>query len=134
MQDEQKPTAGLNDYLANERTFLSWIRTGVAIMAFGFVVSKFSLFIRQLSVLTGHQLIFGFKGYAMFTGSIILLIGAVIIPLSYYRYLQITRQLNHGQYTNNTRLPLILTVLVSSITLALLIYTIATAAESLSIK
>jgi len=34
------------EHLANERTLLAWMRTSIAIMAFGFVVVKFSLFIR----------------------------------------------------------------------------------------
>jgi len=36
-------------HMANERTFLSWIRTSVGIIAFGFVVEKFSLFVKQMS-------------------------------------------------------------------------------------
>jgi len=35
-------------HMANERTFLAWIRTSIAIMAFGFVVEKFGLFLRQV--------------------------------------------------------------------------------------
>lgn len=35
------------DHMANERTFLAWIRTSIGIMAFGFVVEKFVLFIKQ---------------------------------------------------------------------------------------
>jgi len=35
--------------MANERTFLSWIRTSIGIMAFGFVVEKFGIFIKQFS-------------------------------------------------------------------------------------
>ena len=35
------------NHLANERTFLAWIRTSVGLMAFGFVVVKFSLFVKQ---------------------------------------------------------------------------------------
>ena len=34
------------DYLASERTFPAWIRTGIAIMAFGIVVVKIPLFIK----------------------------------------------------------------------------------------
>jgi uncharacterized membrane protein YidH (DUF202 family) len=37
------------DYLANERTFLAWIRTAVTIMAFGFVVARFGLLLRELA-------------------------------------------------------------------------------------
>jgi putative membrane protein len=37
-------------YLAAERTMLAWLRTGIAIMAFGFVVARFGLFLRVLQV------------------------------------------------------------------------------------
>src|SRR5260221_11451363 len=39
-----KPVADLRDYLAEERTFLAWIRTGIALMGFGFVVARFGIF------------------------------------------------------------------------------------------
>ena len=39
-----------SDHAANERTFLAWVRTGIAIMSFGIVVEKFDLFIRALAV------------------------------------------------------------------------------------
>ena len=35
-----------SDHAANERTFLAWVRTAIAIMAFGFLVEKFDLFVR----------------------------------------------------------------------------------------
>jgi len=37
------------DHAANERTFLAWVRTAIAIMAFGFLVAKFDLFLRIAS-------------------------------------------------------------------------------------
>ena len=40
----EKPAADLRDYLAEERTFLAWIRTGLTLMGFGFVVVRFGLF------------------------------------------------------------------------------------------
>ncbi len=36
-------------YMAAERTFLAWIRTGIALMGFGFVVARFGLFLRELT-------------------------------------------------------------------------------------
>jgi putative membrane protein len=41
-----------SDHAANERTFLAWVRTAIAIMAFGFLVQKFDLFLR----IAGHTL------------------------------------------------------------------------------
>ena len=38
-----------SDHAANERTFLAWIRTGIAVIAFGFVVEKFNLFMAVLA-------------------------------------------------------------------------------------
>jgi putative membrane protein len=38
-----------SDHAANERTFLAWVRTAIAVMAFGFVIEKFDLFLRALA-------------------------------------------------------------------------------------
>jgi putative membrane protein len=43
-----KPAGDLRDYLAEERTFLGWIRTGIALMGFGFVLARFGIFLEQL--------------------------------------------------------------------------------------
>ena len=48
---EKTQRAGLSDYLAAERTLLAWIRTGLALMGFGFVVARFGLFLQQLQVM-----------------------------------------------------------------------------------
>jgi hypothetical protein len=37
-------------YMAAERTFLAWIRTGIAFMGFGFVVARFGLFLREIAL------------------------------------------------------------------------------------
>jgi len=36
---------GYGDHAANERTFLAWVRTAIAVIAFGFVIEKFNLFV-----------------------------------------------------------------------------------------
>ncbi|KAA0129612.1 DUF202 domain-containing protein [Chryseobacterium sp. SN22] len=45
MTNEKNNTS---DHLANERTFLAWLRTSVALMGFGFILVKFSLFLNRL--------------------------------------------------------------------------------------
>ena len=42
-------------YMAAERTFLAWIRTGIALMGFGFVVARFGLFLRELTIAGTHD-------------------------------------------------------------------------------
>ena len=53
-----KGSGKTTDHLANERTFLAWMRTSIGIMAFGFVVVKFSLFIKQISLILGKKMSF----------------------------------------------------------------------------
>jgi putative membrane protein len=43
---------GYSDHAANERTFLAWVRTGIAVIAFGFVVEKFNLFVIAMASAT----------------------------------------------------------------------------------
>jgi putative membrane protein len=115
------------EYLANERTFMAWIRTGIAIMAFGFVVAKFSLFIRQLGLITQtNNLTFIHKGYSSFVGLIILCIGAMIIPVAYYRYKQVNAQITYGNFSENYFLPTALTLMIAIVSLSLIVYLIAT--------
>lgn len=47
MQDRNR------DHLANERTYLAYLRTALAFIAFGFVIARFSLFAREISVVAG---------------------------------------------------------------------------------
>ncbi len=49
---EEQKSAKVRDlrvHMANERTFLAWVRTSIGIMAFGFVVEKFALFMKKLA-------------------------------------------------------------------------------------
>jgi len=49
----EKPAADLRDYLAEERTFLAWIRTGLTLTGFGFVVARFGLFLEVMQINRG---------------------------------------------------------------------------------
>lgn len=41
-----------SDHAANERTFLAWVRTGIAVIAFGFVIEKFNLFVLTMATVS----------------------------------------------------------------------------------
>jgi putative membrane protein len=51
---------GYSDHAANERTFLAWVRTGIAVIAFGFLIEKFNLFVLAMATTNspdaGHRL------------------------------------------------------------------------------
>ena len=48
---------GYSDHAANERTFLAWVRTGIAVIAFGFVVEKFNLFVLAMASSTSVEVV-----------------------------------------------------------------------------
>jgi uncharacterized membrane protein YidH (DUF202 family) len=81
-----------SDHMANERTFLAWIRTSVAVMAFGFVVEKFALFIKQLSSflekpgLPQSHMIPSLHGYSSVVGILLVGLGALMGALAFIRY------------------------------------------------
>lgn len=118
---EEKLFKNTSDHLANERTFLAWIRTGVGIMAFGFVVVKFSLFVKQLSIILGKQYVIQSKGYSAFIGIILVAVGTMTSILAYVRYKKTEKQINQNTYQSSSLLISILTGFIF-LTSALLIW------------
>ncbi len=114
--------ARASDYLANERTFLAWIRTSIAIMGFGFVVVKFSLFIKQLSFVLGKQATTPGKGYSSEIGIFLVALGAVMALLAFVRYRNIQKQLGSNSYFPSIFLSVLLTVCIIIISLLLIVY------------
>ncbi len=92
-----------SDHLANERTYLAWIRTSVGIMAFGFVVVKFSLFVKQISLLLGKANIIQSRGYSAIVGIVLVAVGTITAILSYIRFKQTEKQLKQGNYNHSCR-------------------------------
>lgn len=111
-----------NDHLANERTFLAWVRTGIAIMGFGFVVVKFSLFIRQLSIALNEEVILPEKGYSSVIGILLVGIGALSVVLAFLRYRSIERKLLNHAYYPSFRLSMMLTLAMLVVAILLIVY------------
>ncbi len=113
------------EHLANERTLLAWIRTSVGIMAFGFVVVKFSLFVRQISVLVGkdHALP-PQRGYSAIIGILLVAVGAVLLLFSYIKHKQTEKQLDNDEFKSSSKLVLALTITIIAISVLLILYLI----------
>ena len=118
--DEKRNNA--SDHLANERTFLAWIRTSIGIMAFGFVVVKFSLFVKQISMILGKENIIHSKGYSGILGIVLVAVGTVTAVLSYVRYINSEKQINEGYYKHSSLLITVLTAFIFLVSVLLIVY------------
>lgn len=90
--------ASLSDYLAAERTLLAWIRTGLALMGFGFVVARFGLFLQRLQVLEGggegqHL------GLSLWFGTALIVAGVLVNILAGWHHVRLIKSLDAGETT-----------------------------------
>jgi len=74
------------DHAANERTYLAWIRTAVALVGLGFVVERFDLFVQYLGASTGAGQ--PGDGLVRLAGLALILFGVVVLAVSTARYLR----------------------------------------------
>lgn len=80
-----------NDHAANERTYLAWLRTGIAIIAFGFVLERFDIFIHTVVLSLGHTPPPGVPHAGREVGVIFVLVGVIAIATSIRRFHVTTR-------------------------------------------
>lgn len=88
--------ASLSDYLAAERTLLAWIRTGLALMGFGFVVARFGLFLQQLALVRGGEPKQSF-GLSLWFGTALIAAGVLVQVLSGIHHLRLVQRLRRGE-------------------------------------
>ena len=111
------------DHLANERTFLAWIRTSIAIMAFGFVVVKFALFVKQIGlVVTDNIDVFPNRGYSAIIGIVLLGVGILMALLSHFQYKRNERDLLSNTYHPSSKISTLFTFVIILVGLLLIIY------------
>lgn len=84
------------DHLANERTFLAWVRTSVAIVVFGFAIGRFAIAMRQLTAFQGH--VSRTTGLSVWMGMIAILAGVVMMIAGLTRYRKTRAQLDEGKF------------------------------------
>jgi len=84
------------DHLANERTFLAWVRTGAAIVVFGFAIGRFSIALRQLTALQGHPV--HRSGLSVWMGAISIVLGVVLVVAGLVRYRKTRERLDAGTF------------------------------------
>ena len=125
MDNNNKPL--INEHLSNERTFLSWVRTGIGIMVFGFVLVKFSLVVNQLPANFFQDSVIPKNGFTIFIGIALVITGALMIFLSYWKYRQTNRELIQGKYMYSSLLLTVLTVIIFIMSIVIIAYLIMAA-------
>jgi putative membrane protein len=84
------------DHLANERTFLAWVRTSVAIVVFGFAIGRFAIAMRQLTEFQGRSS--RTTGFSVWMGMSAILAGVVMVGAGLMRYRKTRAQLDEGKF------------------------------------
>ena len=114
-----------SEHAANERTFLAWVRTGIAVIAFGFLIEKFNLFIQATAISTSaaatHRLQLGRLSGSLgqYDGVALIFMGLALIVFQTARFARTGRLLDdaepHAATSERTELILsaVLVLLVS---------------------
>ena len=82
-------------YFAAERTLLAWVRTGLAMMGFGFVVARFGLFLREMAAVQAvspprqHQ-------FSLWVGTTLVVVGVAVNLCAAVKHWQTVRRLEKG--------------------------------------
>jgi putative membrane protein len=86
------------DHLANERTFLSWVRTGVAIVVFGFAIGRFAIAIRQWMAIQGSGHVVPTSGVSVWFGTAAIFGGVLVCLAGLVRYRRTHDQIDSGNF------------------------------------
>jgi putative membrane protein len=114
-------------YFAAERTFLAWIRTGLALMGIGFAVSRFGLFLRQITAAESHLPANPHTtGLSLWSGVALVALGVIVTLTAALRHVQLIHQLNTGTWQPGkiSRDAILLGLLLAAIGIGMAIYLI----------
>ena len=119
-----------SDHAANERTFLAWLRTGLAIAAFGFVIEKFNLFVAMMaesipsSTAAAGALDRVFGPVGQYGGIVLMIIGIVIIAMSGVRFVKATHEIDSAEIRSmsGVRIEIVLSGVLAILATGLCIY------------
>ncbi|MCY7275986.1 MAG: DUF202 domain-containing protein [Phormidesmis sp. CAN_BIN44] len=107
------PVDRQREHQANERTFLAWVRTSIALIGFGFAIARFGIFLRQLELTLTQQepQVHSFLS-SEHLGVSLVVFGIVTIALAAWRYNQVFWQIERGNYRPDRSIVWLMTAVV----------------------
>jgi putative membrane protein len=113
------------DHSANERTFLAWVRTAIAVMAFGFLVERFDLFLKLAAPsLAGRSLSVPGQRFGNAAGLALIILGTAIVAIAAARFLTTAKAIDSEATLPGlgSRFDLALAILLGLLGCALFVY------------
>ena len=116
------PERKASEHLANERTFLAWVRTSIAVIGLGFVVARFSLWLRELGIQLTGRFRFSRWSTSLPIGETMMAFGALLSALAAWRYHVVNREIERGVVSTDRWLVGLVAVLLGILTAAMMVY------------
>jgi putative membrane protein len=92
-----------SDHSANERTFLAWVRTAIAVMAFGFLVEKFDLFLEVAAPsLAGRTLSLPGQKFGNLAGLALIVLGTAMVGIAAVRFVRTAKNIDQKELRPGT--------------------------------
>ena len=111
----------VTDHLANERTFLAWVRTALAIMAFGFAVERVGLALREMGIKSSLIPAFSIH-YSALVGVALVIFGIAVLIFALINFLTVRSAIDNKEFHPQARFSIVLIVVTTIIGLILLVY------------
>jgi putative membrane protein len=116
-----------SEYLANERTFLAWIRTSIAVMSLGFVVAKFGVWLRELATQLAPQTPIHSTGLSLPIGVAMMAMGGALAVLAAWHYHLVNLAIERGEVRANRGLIVTVTAGVALLAVIMIVYLLVAA-------
>src|SRR6266478_6008876 len=123
---KMRQRADLRDYLAAERTFLAWIRMGLALMGFGFVVARFGLFLQEFHAVQRAPSTQSY-GLSLGFGTALIAVGVIVNLFAGWRHARLISELDRGETARSSpsAYPLAIALFLALVGLAMATYLIS---------
>ncbi len=101
--DEEDSSERSQQYLANQRTFLSWVRTSIALIGLGFAIERFSIFLQQFRLIadpdtTANAASATANEYSALIGIGMIVVGTSLIVYALKNYLDSNKTIALSKY------------------------------------